>query len=265
MRTSRVLRFLPKAMILCVAALLAACGGNTRMSRNEHACMARAMYFESNRSSDEGMLAVGTVVMNRVDSGKSPKTVCGVVGQKNQFAPGVLSKPMKEGQSRERAERVAAAVLAGKRHRGVGNSMFFHTAGYNFPYRNMHYQVLAGGNAFYEKRTPKAGQRNRTQMAAARRSNSGREITVAEVRRTEPARLPRATRRSQQAEPPPPERVYLAAAPAPAELPRAAPRPAAPPPKLTPPRDMGAPPLLAVAPAAPAPVSIEELILANGG
>ena len=128
------------------------------------------MYFESNRSSDDGMLAVGTVVMNRLQSGKYPSSVCGVVGQRGQFAPGVLSKPMKEGQSRERALRVADMVLRGKRHRGVGEAMFFHTAGYNFPYTNMHYQVIAGGNAFYEKRRAAPGQRNRTQMEVARAS-----------------------------------------------------------------------------------------------
>ena len=34
--------------------------------------MTRVMYFESNRSSAEGMLAVGTVVMNRVESASFP-------------------------------------------------------------------------------------------------------------------------------------------------------------------------------------------------
>ncbi|MDD9332228.1 MAG: cell wall hydrolase, partial [Bartonella sp.] len=33
----------------------------------ERQCLMRAMYFESNRSSREGMIAVGTVVMNRVN------------------------------------------------------------------------------------------------------------------------------------------------------------------------------------------------------
>lgn len=32
-------------------------------------CMAREMFFESHRSSREGLVAVGTVVMNRVNSG----------------------------------------------------------------------------------------------------------------------------------------------------------------------------------------------------
>lgn len=115
-------------------------------------CLIRAMYFESNRSSEEGMLAVGTVVMNRFHDPKYPKSVCGVVGQKNQFAPGVMYKPMKEGSSYARAGRVADAVLSGARHPGVQQAKHFHTAGLRFPYKNMHYVLEAGGNEFYEKR-----------------------------------------------------------------------------------------------------------------
>ena len=98
------------------------------------------------------MLAVGTVVMNRVHDPKFPSTVCGVVGQRNQFAPGVLYKPMKEGRSHALARQVAERVLAGARHPGVRNAKFFHTQGYSFPYNNMHYVLNAGGNSFYEKR-----------------------------------------------------------------------------------------------------------------
>ncbi|KMO24879.1 cell wall hydrolase [Methylobacterium aquaticum] len=114
-------------------------------------CLARAMYFESNRSSEEGLLAVGTVVMNRLESPAYPNSICGVVGQKRQFATGVLHKPMKD-REREKAQQVADAILAGERHDKVGGAMFFHTAGYRFSYSNMHYVALAGGNAFYEKR-----------------------------------------------------------------------------------------------------------------
>jgi len=134
---------------------LAGCGSVPKGASGSkaRACLARAMYFESNRSSAEGMLAVGTVVMNRVESGQYPSSVCGVVGQPKQFAPGVLSKPMTDSASRDLALQVADAVPRGKRHRGVGErAMFFHTAGYRFPYRNMHYVYVAGGNAFYEKR-----------------------------------------------------------------------------------------------------------------
>ena len=75
------------------SAALAGCGHLLRASTvRDRDCLARVMYFESIRSSDEGMLAVGTVVMNRVESDKYPNSVCAVVGQNNQFAPGALSR-----------------------------------------------------------------------------------------------------------------------------------------------------------------------------
>ena len=119
-------------------------------TKADRECLARAMYFESNRTDEDGMLAVGTVVMNRLDSPRYPGSVCEVVGQKRQFANGVLSKPVRE-QDRARIEKVADLVLSGERHQGVGAALHFHTAGYTFPYKNMHYVTLAGGNQFYEK------------------------------------------------------------------------------------------------------------------
>ncbi len=114
-------------------------------------CLERAMFFESNRSSPDGLLAVGTVVMNRLHSDKYPDTICGVVGQKNQFAPGVLTRKMDSSRLPE-VRAAADAILKGQRHPKLKNAMFFHTAGLKFPYRNMHYVLVAGGNAFYEKR-----------------------------------------------------------------------------------------------------------------
>jgi spore germination cell wall hydrolase CwlJ-like protein len=134
----------PTAMLLLAGCALAP------LSPRE--CLARAMYFESNRSSEEGMYAVGTVVMNRLADPRYPKSVCGVVGQKNQFAPGVMSQKMREGRPAQLANRVAGDVLAGARHPGVRAAKHFHTAGLRFPYDNMHYVLEAGGNEFYEKR-----------------------------------------------------------------------------------------------------------------
>lgn len=112
-------------------------------------CMARAMYFESNRKREDGMLAVGTVVANRLESGRYASTVCGVVGQTSQFAPGVLSRRMAEKKPAEKARQVAEAVLNGLRHPAAGDAMFFHTA--DVPFRNddKDYVLVSGGNAFY--------------------------------------------------------------------------------------------------------------------
>jgi spore germination cell wall hydrolase CwlJ-like protein len=152
-------QFCEALLRLSVAAVavvsLAACGvagmnfGMARLSEKE--CMMRAMYFESNRSSAEGMLAVGTVVMNRLNDPRYPKSVCGVVGQKNQFAQGVLTRPMTDSGA-VLASQVADQVLSGARHPGVQSAQHFHTAGLRFPYNNMFYVLEAGGNEFYEKR-----------------------------------------------------------------------------------------------------------------
>lgn len=115
--------------------------------------MERAMYFESNRSSRDGMVAVGSVVMNRVESGQYPRSVCGVVGQRNQFAPGVMSSRM-DTRTAPMLRDAARSVLRGERHPLIGNAQFFHAASYRASYNNMHYVLTTGGNAFYERRDP---------------------------------------------------------------------------------------------------------------
>lgn len=117
----------------------------------EKECLERAMFFESNRSSRDGMIAVGTVVMNRLRSGKHGSTICEVVGERGQFAPGVMTRPMNS-KAMPDVEEAAEAVLKGERKAKLKNTMYFHTAGLRFPYKNMHYTMVAGGNAFYEKR-----------------------------------------------------------------------------------------------------------------
>ncbi|WP_439494005.1 cell wall hydrolase [Bosea sp. (in: a-proteobacteria)] len=116
----------------------------------EKECLVRAMYFESNRSSESGLLGVGTVVLNRVESARQPETICSVVGAPRQFAPGVLTRSMSP-RDLPKVAAVAEDILAGKRNEAVGNAKHFHMAGLRFSYPNMHYVTVAGGNAFYVK------------------------------------------------------------------------------------------------------------------
>ncbi|WP_409558789.1 cell wall hydrolase [Agrobacterium sp.] len=125
------------------------------------------MYFESRRTSENGFIAVGSVIMNRLTSGIYPETICGVVSQKNQFAPGVMTRKMDEATAPD-LNNAADAVLKGARHPDVKNAMFFHTEGYSFPYNNMHYVAAAGGNVFYEKRD----ENGNLQTAAPKPANS---------------------------------------------------------------------------------------------
>jgi spore germination cell wall hydrolase CwlJ-like protein len=125
-------------------------------SNRDRECLMRAMYFESNRSSRDGQLAVGTVVMHRLAHGAWGTNVCGVVGAKRQFAPGVMTRKM-QGDTSDLAA-LADGILAGKRHPKLAkNVMFFHVAGMKFPYKNMRYVLVAGGNTFYYKASRKRG------------------------------------------------------------------------------------------------------------
>jgi spore germination cell wall hydrolase CwlJ-like protein len=119
-------------------------------SNRERNCLMRVMYFESNRSSPDGLLAVGTVVMHRLKNGAWGNSVCSVVQARNQFAPGLMTRKMQGNLSD--LEALADRILAGKRHPQLAkNVMFFHVAGMKFPYKNMRYVLVAGGNTFYYK------------------------------------------------------------------------------------------------------------------
>ena len=142
---------LQRIAALAAIAALTGCGGFKR--HTELDCMERAMYFESNRSSRDGMIAVGSVVMNRVTSGQYPRSVCGTVAQKGQFARGIMSRKM-DSKSAPLVRNAAISVLRGERHPLIANAQFFHTASYRPRYNNIHYVLVTGGNAFYERRRP---------------------------------------------------------------------------------------------------------------
>lgn len=145
------------------------------VSDTERDCLGRAMYFESKRNDADGLLAVGTVVMNRLEAAMFPGGICDVVGQPRQFATGVLTKPM-QAKDLDKVAEVADAVLAGERHPKVGKAMYFHTAGYHFHYTNMHYVAAAGGNVFYEKRK---AENSRAPAAASPDAQGMAQVTPA--------------------------------------------------------------------------------------
>jgi hypothetical protein len=176
----------------------------------ERDCLGRAMYFESNRSDPEGLLAVGTVVMNRLEAAAFPNGgICAVVGQPRQFAPGVLTRKM-EGKELQKVAEVADAVLDGQRHPKVGRAMYFHTAGLRFPYNNMHYVAVAGGNAFYEKRKPGAVEQAAPPVALAFASAEPAAIPMMPVAPVVPVAAPAPPR----ADPAPAQAAPIPAPPA---------------------------------------------------
>lgn len=127
--------------------------------REQH-CFALNLYHESRGEGYEGKLAVGMVVINRLNSPKYPKTVCGVIyqrlGKKYQFSwVGQLSK---ESLSKKKnfaewneSKRIAILMLTeNKRYDKVSDSLYYH-ADYvnpNWPYQKV---TQIGRHIFYRQ------------------------------------------------------------------------------------------------------------------
>lgn len=93
----------------------------------------------------EGMIAVGTVIMNRVGSAKFPNTIEGVIYQSGQFSPvrsGKLDEVLEKGPM-DSAYKAAKAVLAGERNSKVKKCLFF-WASYTG-----HKGIIVGDNVFW--------------------------------------------------------------------------------------------------------------------
>ena len=91
------------------------------------------------------MLAVATVVMNRVASPRYPNSIRGVIYQSGQFSPtwnGSLNRVLAKGPS-STAYSVAQAAMGGARHSAVINCYSFRAAWTGVD------GVNVGGNIFF--------------------------------------------------------------------------------------------------------------------
>ncbi len=98
-------------------------------------CLAEAIYFESRGEPLAGQIAVAEVVLNRVDDRRYPKTVCGVTRQGSNgrgcqfsYACDGRSDTMVSRVSRERSEKIATLMLAGRARTVTDGATHFHAA-----------------------------------------------------------------------------------------------------------------------------------------
>lgn len=115
------------------------------VSVSDVALMAGILQCEAG-SSYEGMIAVGTVIMNRIASPSFPDTLKEVVYQPGQFGPamtGKLDRVLALGPNSS-AYSAAKAVLGGKRHKKVLSCLYF-----NGQQWTNHPGVNIGGNIFW--------------------------------------------------------------------------------------------------------------------
>lgn len=106
--------------------------------------LANLIYCEAGGEPYEGQLAVGSVVINRVLSGKFPDTVVGVIYQNRQFSPvasGRLELALAANKATARCYQAADAAMSGVTN--VGNCVFFRT-----PIEGLT-GINIGGHVFY--------------------------------------------------------------------------------------------------------------------
>ena len=91
-------------------------------------CLAGAVYFESRGESLAGQLAVAHVVLNRANSGRFPRSLCGVVHQPSQFSfvRGGRMPAIREGSQWNNAVAIAQIARDGSWKNQAPGALFFH-------------------------------------------------------------------------------------------------------------------------------------------
>jgi spore germination cell wall hydrolase CwlJ-like protein len=123
-------------------------------------CLAQAIYFESRGEPLDGQVAVAEVVLNRVDSRSYPRTVCGVTHQGCQFSYVCdgRSDTMNSALPRQRAEKIASLMLAGRKRTITDGATHFHTRAVRPDWsRRFTRTAYIGHHLFYRAPTRVAG------------------------------------------------------------------------------------------------------------
>lgn len=100
----------------------------TTFSREDLQCLTEALYHEARGEGRQGQRAVAEVILNRVDSGSFPRTVCGVINQPSQFSYTIGgTKPIRNKAAFLRAQDIANEALSGAPRELTGGATYFHT------------------------------------------------------------------------------------------------------------------------------------------
>lgn len=176
---SRVLKLAGfAAVVVAVAAVCQARLDSLRMAQNDMPpgyvtaaeqtrqleCLTRNIYWEAASEPFEGKVAVAQVTLNRMQSGKFPDSVCGVVHQKNVFYERVVCqfswycegnhkvKAIHKPMWRESEEVAKKVLLEGFRLPSLKNALYYH-ADYVNPGWNHPRIEKIGRHIFYGERS----------------------------------------------------------------------------------------------------------------
>jgi len=127
-------------------------------------CLTRNIYWEAASEPFEGKVAVAQVTLNRMNSGKFPDSVCGVVHQKNVFYEKVVCqfswycennykvKAIHKPMWRESEEVAKKVLLEGFRLPSLHNALYYHADYVNPGWKHPKIEKI-GRHIFYGERS----------------------------------------------------------------------------------------------------------------
>ena len=142
-------QLLAAAALFCVTTMgLAATNIDLVDYSNSVKCLAEVMYRESRGEPLKGKLAVGKVVMNRVQHPLYPKTICKVIFQPGQFS---WVSTFRRFKAPEEFRQIAKVILDGNHDLQDFNATHFH-ARYVAPKWNRLKRIaIIGNHIFYQQ------------------------------------------------------------------------------------------------------------------
>ena len=121
-------------------------------------CLKTAIYFESRGETLQGQFAVAEVVLNRVDSPRYPKSICGVVQQRGSgscafsYSCDGNKDVMTDRSSAEVAGRIARVMLDGAPRQLTAGATYFHTRAVSSSWSRQFPRTAAiGSHLFYRQ------------------------------------------------------------------------------------------------------------------
>lgn len=125
----------------------------TAHDKRQIQCLAENAYFEAGNQTEKGKIAVSNVVMNRVESGKFPKTPCAVIHQKTgrtcQFSWVCEGKKkIRDWEEYIESREVAERVYLNKVGDVTRGALFYH-ANYVNPRWKLRRVTTIGAHIFY--------------------------------------------------------------------------------------------------------------------
>lgn len=122
--------------------------GETYYDANDLYWLSRIIYAESGNQPLEGKIAVGNVILNRVEDPAFPNSIYDVIFQRNQFTPAMTGSINRDPST----ECVIAAKLCLEGANTVGDALYFvnpYVSPNSWASRNRPYVATIGAHAFF--------------------------------------------------------------------------------------------------------------------